>query len=135
MNKKWISFLKYTACSLTTTAFDLILFYLFHNQLDYYHIEASIFIATILSRLISSIVQYFMIKKLVFKPDNKSVKRIFKHFLLECSKVLLSASILTFVDSIIKGNALIEKCFVDTFLFIMFYFAQKLWVFKGESEF
>ena len=113
MNQRIKGFLKYACCSLSTTALDLVLFYLFHNQLDFYHVEASIFVASIISRCISSIFFYILIKKFVFKPDEKSVKRIFKHMFLVGSKVLLSASLLTFVDSLVKGIALVEKCAVD----------------------
>lgn len=135
MNKRIIGFLKYSCCSLSSTLIDLSFFYLFHNQLDYYNIEASIFISSVLSRIFSAFIFYILIRNIVFKPEDKNIKRLFKHLFLEASKLLLSASLLTFADMIIKGNALIEKCCVDSFLFIVFYFAQKLWVFKGENSY
>lgn len=135
MNKRIVAFLKYAGCSLTTTFVDLSFFYFFNSQLNHYRIEGAIFISSIMSRLISSFVFYVLLNKIVFKPEEKSVKRLFKHLFLEASKLMLSASLLTFVDAILKGNALIEKCCVDLFLFAIFYFAQKLWVYKGETSY
>lgn len=135
MNKKLLGFIKYACCSLSTTAIDLGLFYFFLSTFSSFGVESPIFISSVMSRIISAFIFYVLLSNYVFKPEEKSVKRLIKHFVLEVVKLISSASLLTFVDMMVKGNPVIEKCFVDTFLFTIFYFAQKLWVFKGESSY
>ena len=124
-------FIDYILTSLATAAVDFSLFYVFLNELDLRGMSSTIFTATILARVFSGIIGYILNKRVVFKTDDsETVIQLIKHFSITTLQMLLSASLLTYVHYILKASPIIEKMFVDTTLFVVFYFVQKFWVFK-----
>ena len=111
------------------------LFYVFLNEFRKADVTGSIFLATLSARICSGIIGYILNKRVVFKADNsENLLRVVKHFALTTLQMFLSASLLTYVDHIFHYRPVIEKMCVDTFLFVVFYFAQKFWVFKQDSH-
>ena len=127
-------FILYIQTSLVAAVVDIVLFYFILKEFEILNVYADIFLATVLARIGSSTVVYILNKHIVFKSEQKSKLQVVKHFLLVGSQMLLSGSLLTIVDRILQSNTVIEKCFVDVFLFLMSYFAQKYWVFKDDSH-
>ena len=134
MNQKLIKLIKYAATSLTSTVVDLIIFYLTHKTLEKTHVTGAIFIATIIARIFSSALDYYLNRNLVFKSSGNRRKQMTKHFIIAGLQMLMSGSLLTLVDSILRGNEVIEKCGVDLVLFFVAYFGQKHWVYKERSH-
>lgn len=120
----------YTITSLASTVVDLSLFYICNKELEKTKILYVTFTATILSRIVSTIVGYILNSRYVFKSNNSKKEQIIKHFILNGIQMLFSALILTFVHMTFNSNKIIEKCFVDGVLFFVFYYAQKYWVYK-----
>lgn len=133
MNLKLKVFIEYILTSLASSAIDIAFFYIFLKELDKLGLHEAVFLSTILARIISCIISYILNKKIVFKSDGKISKQLSKHIILTVAQMLLSASLIYFVNVLFKANEVIEKMVVDSILFFVFYFAQKLWVFKDEQ--
>ncbi len=124
-------FIDYILTSLATAAVDISLFYVFLNELSKRETGSVIFTATILARVFSGIIGYILNKRVVFKTDNsETAVQLLKHLSITTVQMLLSASLLTYVHYLLRSSPVIEKMFVDTALFVIFYFVQKFWVFK-----
>ena len=93
--------------------------YFFHN----------IIISTILARVLSSLYNYFMNSRLVFKSYSKS--SIYKYYLLVVIQMFVSAFGVNLVSNLFNGfNDTIIKFFIDILIFIVNYFIQKEVIFK-----
>lgn len=98
---------------------------------------AAVLIATVASRVISSIVNFLINRKVVFKAADNMGKTAAKYFTLAVCQMILSFLL---VDLLANGvfhvtgflNVLI-KCVVDALLFIFSYGIQRKWVFKNKK--
>ena len=129
MKEKAHKFIKYAGTSLVSTVFDLLFFDLFLSFFERIKLYPDVFYATICARIISCTFDYFLNSKLVFKAKS-SHKQFVRHILVMGLQMLLSASLLTFVDGIFHGEEILEKCIIDVVLFFVAYAFQKHWVYK-----
>lgn len=98
---------------------------------------AAVLIATLTSRVTSSIVNYIINRKVVFKDSANVRKTASKYFTLAVCQMILSFLL---VDLLSNGvlhvtgflNVLV-KCLVDIFLFVFSYGIQRKWVFKDKK--
>ena len=98
---------------------------------------AAVLIATLTSRVISSIVNFIINRKVVFKDVANVRKTASKYFALAACQMILSFLL---VDLLANGllhvtgflNILI-KCVVDMCLFVFSYGIQRKWVFKDKK--
>lgn len=98
---------------------------------------AAVLIATLTSRVISSIVNFIINRKVVFKDVANVRKTASKYFALAICQMILSFLL---VDLLANGllhvtgflNVLI-KCVVDMCLFVFSYGIQRKWVFKDKK--
>ena len=98
---------------------------------------AAVLIATVASRVTSSIVNFLINRKVVFKDVSNVGKTAAKYFTLALFQMCLSFIL---VDLIANGlihvtgflNVVI-KCIVDMFLFVFSYGIQRKWVFKEKQ--
>ena len=134
MKNRIHKFVKYGITSLISTVFDLLFFDIFLNIFEKIKIYPDVFYATIVARILSCILDYHLNSRIVFKVSGNKQKQFIRHAVVMGCQMLLSAVSLTIVDSIFKGNELIEKCIIDTILFFIAYFLQKIWVYKKDSE-
>lgn len=88
----------------------------------------SIYICTTLARVISSIYNYFINSRVVFK--NKDKKTIIGYFILVVIQMIVSASIVSLIDKYISIHTGIIKVVVDIIIFIVNYIIQKEVIFK-----
>ena len=93
---------------------------------------AIIFIATALARILSSIYNYLINSRIVFK--NKDKKTIIGYFLLVVIQMFASASFVSIFDKLLKINTTIIKVGVDVVIFIVNYIVQKEIIFKKKGE-
>ena len=101
------------------------------------HHIAAVLIATLTSRVISSIVNFILNRKVVFKDVADVRKTAVKYFTLALCQMILSFLL---VDLLANGllhvtgflNVLI-KCIVDMCLFVFSYGIQRKWVFKNKK--
>lgn len=114
---------KYLFSSGSSFIIDLILFTLFN------YIFKHILLATILARFLSSLYNYFLNSRIVFKSYTKS--SIFKYYILVIIQMFISAYLVLGISNILKNiNDTIIKFFVDIIIFIVNYFIQKEVIFK-----
>ena len=128
----------YVLSSLFSFLVDIICFYVFSRILGFAGIVGSVYIpavATVLARVISSTVNYYINKTKVFENKGKVKNTIFKYYSLAILQMGLSAGIVTGLTYLFGAQSLgssVIKMFVDTFIFLLSFRIQKLWVFKGE---
>lgn len=117
------TFIKYILGSLSSFFLDIVLFVFFLKM------RKNIVFSTILARIISSIYNYFINLKIVFKNRNKF--SFIKYYILVFLQMLIS-SFGTYVFHVsFDINAIGIKILVDLALFIVNYYIQKKYIFKN----
>lgn len=132
--KEIITFAKYLGTSLTAALVDLILFTIFCKVFAKIDAGMYIMISTYLARFFSATLNYFLDKFIVFKSDVSKRKSGVKFAILTIIQVTISGMLVqkihkSFPDSSETG----WKCLVDTTLFFVFYFIQKVFVFEKKE--
>lgn len=142
-----VQLIKYVASSLTSFLIDWALCLLFANILPPFSfnflmfsgINGKIFFSSVIARVISSLANYTINKKIVF--GNKGRNTLIKYTTLVIAVMILSSSATTALTQIISAAGFNEtavlatvKPIVDTLLFIMNYFVQKKLIFKNRQE-
>ncbi len=118
--------LKYILSSGTSFLLDIGLFtvftFLFGKD------TKAIFLSTILARVLSSIYNYYINSKIVFQKKNK--KSMLGYFTLVVVQMIVSASLVSFVEKYIKIFPTFIKIMIDIMIFIVNYIVQKEIIFK-----
>lgn len=117
-------FLKYILASITSFVIDILLF----SILVYIPVKNNILVATIIARIISSLYNFIINSKLVFKKCSKT--SIFKYIFLVIIQMFASGISVTIIEKHLKISATIIKICVDTIIFIINFIIQREWVFK-----
>lgn len=116
--------IKYVFSSGSSFVIDMIFFTIFND-----FIFKNILIATVIARIISSLYNYFVNSRLVFKSYNKS--SIFKYYSLVVIQMFISAFCVSILSNLLNDiNDTIIKFFVDVVIFVVNYFIQKEVIFK-----
>ena len=106
-------------------AFSIIIFFLKDKFTE------SIIISSYIARCISSIVNYIVNKKYVFKnKKKKNYKAFIGYFLLVVINVTISGLLVAKIYNYIHFNVTLIKVVIDTVIFFVNYFLQKLIIFK-----
>ncbi|MBO4600672.1 MAG: bifunctional glycosyltransferase family 2/GtrA family protein [Bacilli bacterium] len=123
-------FIKYIFSAISSFALDILLFAIFMKVLPK-DLNNKIVISTIMARVISSLYNYLVNSKLVFKKSKRS--SIIKYFVLVIVQMFASGFI---VDALSKHvfsfSPTIIKIIVDSIIFVVNFFIQREWVFKNN---
>lgn len=124
-------FLKFTLTSGTSCLLDLGLFQICIFLLKY-NIPAGIKIvsATIIARIISSLYNYFVNKKLVFADQQQKTNSIIRYYIQCLCQMTASALLVWLFASFLSIPKVIIKFVIDVFLFLLSFQIQRIWVFK-----
>lgn len=124
------SFIKYSLVSIVSCLIDVIMFQIFLMilKLDTNR-ETLIMISTILARIISSLVNFGLNKKVTFESDKKVSNTIVKYYALCIIQMLVSGLLVSWIYSITKGYEVVIKLIVDTVLFFINFKIQKKFIF------
>ena len=106
---------------LDNVLFNIFLFFIGQGSL-------AIFICTTLARIISSIYNYLINSRIVFK--NKDKKTIIGYFILVVIQMIVSATLVSLIDKFISVHTGIIKLVVDIIIFVVNYIVQKEVIFK-----
>ena len=122
--------LKYCASSTISFAADILLFTLLHK-----FCTAGILVSTIVARLISSVVNFFLNKKLVFKTSASVKKTLVRYYALAIPTMLVSAfatKLFALLFAVPESSLIVTliKIVVDILIFVFNFRVQKRWVFK-----
>lgn len=126
-------FLKYIISSVSSFVVDILLFSLFLKYMPEINIGiiTTIVIATILARIMSSIYNFIINSKLVFKNKNKT--SIIKYFILVIVQMFISAFIVSEIFNLFRINATVIKIVVDAIIFIINFVIQREFIFKNNK--
>lgn len=138
-------FLKFMLSSLSSFVIDIVLFYLLGLILRPFIPESVVvfkgfvfggalltLLRTVISRLISSLYNFFMNKHQVFKNDSKSPSILIKYYILCVIQLILSWLLVDHMLGFITYRT-IRKCIIDTLLFVISFQIQREWVFKKQK--
>ena len=89
-------------------------------------------LSNILARIISSIVNYVLNKRIVFKSKNSKVIEIIKYYSLAVVILIVNTLILKLLSNYIYP--LIAKLLTELILFIISFIIQKKYIFKGSDK-
>ena len=123
-------FAKYIFSSLSAFVIDIILFNIFMNILKGVNIDNKIVYATILARIISSLYNFKINAKMVFKNMNKG--SFIKYIVLVLIQMLVSAISVELLSRVIGINVTIIKIIVDMIIFMVNFVVQIEIVFKNK---
>ena len=123
-----IRIIKYIFSAGTSFALDILLFTLF-NSFVFKNIEIRIIFSTRIARILSSLYNYFINSRYVFKSSNK--KAIIKYYILVIIQMFVSAISVSLMSmALVKINDSIIKFIIDIIIFFVNYIIQKKVVFK-----
>jgi len=127
-------FMKYIISSLSSFILDILLFTLFVKILPEINFigVTQIVTATIIARIISSVYNFALNSKVVFKNQNKN--SIFKYFILAIVQMFISAFTVSELFKLLQINSTVIKVVIDTIIFIINFIIQREWVFKKNKD-
>lgn len=131
--KKYETFIKYIFSAGISFILDLVLFTFFSKLLGLAIGDISIIVGTILARIISSLVNYFLNKNKVFehgKDKAMDKETLIKYYILVVIQMGVSAFAVWIIHDVINIEATFIKIFVDIIIFVVNYFVQKIFIFK-----
>ena len=113
---------------------DITLFTIINHFLKTHISSYSIIVATILARIISSFLNYYINRNKVFNvKEGKLDKKSFtKYVTLVIVQMCVSFTSVFIIYNLTKFNETIIKFFVECILFCVNYFIQKLFIFKKD---
>lgn len=123
-------FIKYIMASLSSFLVDILLFTLVLKLLPEinFGMITSIVIASLLARTASSIYNFKINEKIVFK--NKSKNSLIKYFILVIIQMFVSAFVVSGLFKMTHLNSTLLKIMVDLVIFVINFIIQREWVFK-----
>lgn len=126
-------FTKYILAAISSFIVDIALFALFLNIFNLtVHVPNEILISTVLARIFSSIYNFFINAKLVFKKMNN--KSLLKYIILVIVQMFVSGCSVSYFSSIFTSiSTTIIKILVDSIIFVINFFVQREWIFKKKK--
>lgn len=125
--------LKYIFSSLASWVIDNLIFNLLEIFLVMITISLRLLISTVVARVLSSVFNFTMNRRLVFKSDRDVKSSAIRYYTLWlCQMTLSYLLVFVFTRLLVLGSAAvaITKILVDLVLFVISYNIQKKWVFK-----
>ena len=127
--KKNKTFLYYLFSAGSSFLLDLFLFTIFNLILGKFLGTESILLATILARILSSLYNFIINSKVVFKKYSK--KMLVEYYILVIIQMSISSLLVYLINKfLLDVFATVIKFFFDIILFIINYFVQKKIIFK-----
>lgn len=134
MGKKYIIFIKYILSSGISFVLDLSLFTIFSFILKSNGLGSAVFFATILARIVSSLVNYFLNRNSVFKNNDKvmDTTTFVKYYGLVIVQMLVSATLVSSIYDATHIHETLVKVPIEVILFLVNYFIQKRFIFNNS---
>lgn len=127
------TFLKFVVSSLSASVIDIALFALMIHTVFHTNTR-SIFIATCLARVVSSLYNFILNRKLVFSSRNNVKAEAAEFFCLTAGKMLCSAALVAGVTLLLPKFPSVNKIVVDFLLFFAGYYIQRRYIFGNIGK-
>ena len=129
------TFLKYIMSSLLSFLVDIGFFRLFLMFFTMQGFQANnrIIAATIIARIISSLLNFSINKNVVFRTNGNNIKYLIKYYVLCLVQMACSAGLVAILFGILPFSETPIKIIVDAFLFVISYQIQHRLIFR-ETE-
>lgn len=127
-------FLKYIFASTASFLVDFLLFALFLKLTKNIEAVSYIILSTIFARVISSIFNFIVNKKQVFRSDNNTIKTAVYYFGLVVFTMFASGILVDVLVNYASFNALLAKILVDSVLFVINFVIQRDLIFKKRKK-
>lgn len=125
-------FIKFIVSSLSASLVDLGVFKLVLSRFSSNSLH-SIGIATFVARFVSSLYNYKVNQKLIFKQSSKAT--VYKYFTLVVVQFVVSSVVVTLLDSVFPNtNTTLLKLCVDSGIFVINYVIQKKYIFVDDKH-
>ncbi|MDD3186925.1 MAG: bifunctional glycosyltransferase family 2/GtrA family protein [Bacilli bacterium] len=124
-------FLRFTFSGITSFIIDILIFSILAN-IFFINIDAvsSIIMATIFARIISSLINFFLNKTVVFNSKQSKRKLIIKYYILCIIQMLSSALLVSILFTLTPLSKVVCKIIIDSILFLVSYRIQSHYIFK-----
>lgn len=127
-------FLKFSLSSLSSFFIDMCIFYLYTKCMRGHLPELMVlYSGHFLAKILSSIYNFTMNKKKVFKNQSKTVPVLIRYYTLWFCQTLLSAVLLVKVFSLLRFSVTILRMIVETCIYFISFQIQREWVFRKNS--
>ncbi len=127
----YLIFLKYLLSSAISFIIDIGLYKILFNLLINSIANYAVMIATIGSRIVSSLVNYKINRDTVFKSSSRN--SVIKYYILCIIQMMISAGIVSYVFQLLgQQHEVVIKIITDIILFFINFKIQKEWVFKKK---
>lgn len=134
--KKYKVFLKYIVSAGISFVLDLSLFTVFSILLKGNKVVNYILIATILARIISSLINYLLNRNSVFKKNDKvmDANTLIKYYVLVVIQMFVSATLVSLIYDATNIYETVIKIPIEIILFMVNYFVQKKFIFNDKIK-
>lgn len=126
--------LSYLSSSILSTGIDFLTFFISLKIFHFLSSELNILIATVISRALSSLCNYLMNHKVVFRSHSGIKNTIAKYYVLCIIQLLMSYGGVYALHTCLNWNEMIAKVVVDLLLFIVSFQIQREWVFRNRKQ-
>ena len=128
--KIYYVFLRFLFSSLASFVVDVGLFALFSFIFKAFLPTSFIIVATVLARILSSLLNYFLNRNVVFQSFQFTKRTMAKYYTLAVIQMSASAAGVYFIYHSIGTHEILIKLVVDSILFLFSFYVQRNWVFK-----
>lgn len=132
-------FLKFALSSIISWSSDIAIYAILQAIMEHnsnLSVATQVLIGTVVSRVVSSFVNYMINRKGVFKSTDGVRKTLFKYYILAFCQMCASYLLVSFFVNILHVNGVLEllvKCIVDLCLFFFSYNIQRKVIFKNKK--
>ena len=133
----WIlfqTFIKYVLSSFSSFLVDIVLFQLIIFLFGHLDSDIRILLATVISRVFSSVVNYSINKRVVFQNDGGHRIPALKYFSLVLAEMFTSAFLVAVVYRLTGFPETAIKLLVDLVLFFTGYIIEKIFIFENTKN-
>lgn len=129
-------FLRFISSSIISSVLDIVMAWGLMDLLKIWvhHDFLRIALATVIARIVSTIVNYVINKKYVFDEEKSNSHTLVRFFVLCFMVMMLSTCFVYLASHLGILNEKIAKPIVDSLLFLLSYQVQVKWVFRKEDE-
>ncbi len=127
------SFFRFACSGIVSFVVDQGIFNLFQKViLAGLDATTSIPVATLIARVVSSLLNFLLNRSFVFEAEKTGKKALVRYYILCAMQMVVSAACVTALHTLTLGDTSLLKLLVDAVLFFFSYRIQQAWVFSSK---